>query len=444
MNSTSILAELDLYIKRHELGVRQFAEKLGLNAGTISHILNGTRKLTIDQLDRITEILGFSKGYFYTNYIHEYLVESTPNWRRIRPFLFKCAELEKLDCIREIVSFLLDNLMYSPLLFEAAEELFHAGKHEAAEILYLNVAESERKQHSERLALCQYRLFTIRIGKDQIQNFKTACQFEPYVERLDEIQQLDALKDLCNIYRSLRQWDRMEILAREMERKAKIHYFAVPRSERKIQELQKKLSRPLFVYIAYPNLLYAAAFEGRGDYEQSLQFTYEYADLSWVKETDERTLHWLKLFKDWSQANIYTNKLLSGDLDVLEDYVLYVKDRPDEILTALSNIVYTADRYHIDVDHIIRQFEAQIESYEHPQTNDFYKGQVIPSGFSEFLHKLALYYLRKGDYTNGFKYMRNGMDYYVNINKLLLANMAMLNQYNSVLEPSFLEALPER
>lgn len=78
--------------------------------------------------------------------------------------------------------------MYSTTLFELAEELFGSGNYKAAEILYENVAMSERKQYSERLALCQYRLFKIRIGKDQLSNFRLACQFEPYVELMDEIQ----------------------------------------------------------------------------------------------------------------------------------------------------------------------------------------------------------------------------------------------------------------
>ncbi|WP_283657599.1 hypothetical protein [Paenibacillus sp. RC343] len=91
-----------------------------------------------------------------------------------------------------------------------AEDFFKDGKHAAAAILYESVAISERKQYSERLALCQYRLFTINIGDDQNQNFEAACHFHPFVERLDEIDQLDALKGLANVYRSLRQWGKVD------------------------------------------------------------------------------------------------------------------------------------------------------------------------------------------------------------------------------------------
>ncbi len=433
MKSTMILTELNSYIKQHELTIRQFALELGINVGTVSHILNGTRKLTVNQLDRITEVMGFPKGHYYTEFIREYLEENNPDWRRIRPLLFNCVELDKLDCITETVNLLLDNLMYSPLLFDVAEELFQSEKYSAAEILYENVADSERKQHSERLALCQYRLFTIRIGKDQMQNFKTACQFEPFVDRLDEILQLDALKDLANVYRSLRLWDRVEIFAREMEHKARILYFTEEHSKNTFfLEQQNKLSRPLFVYIAYAKLLDACASEGRGDYGQALQYTNEYADLSWVKETDEATKYWMRLFIEWAQANTYSNNLLNGNLEVLSDYVAYVEKRPNEILSALLNILYAANRFNFNADSILQLFKSEIKAYE-PQTNDMYEDQVIPDHFAGFLYELALYYLRNCDYINGFKITMQGLEYSVKINKedIIIKYVGLFEQFRN-------------
>lgn len=403
-------------MKQQDLSVSHLARRLCLNVGTVSYILSGTRKLTIDQLDRITEVLGFSKGHFYTNFIHEYLEDSTPDWRRIRPFLFNCVELNRLDCIREIVNLLLDNLMYSQTLFEVAEELFQAGKYEAAEILYENVADSERKQHSERLAMCQYRLFKIRIGKDQMLNFKNVCQFEPYVDRLDEVFQLEALKDLANVYRSLQQWDNVEKFTREMEKKAKILYFHEPRSENVFQEYQAKLGRPMFVYIAYASLLYACVAEGRGDYELALQYTYEYADLSWVRESDNDTEHWKHLYAEWAQANTYANKIMSGDCSILSDYVNYIETRPDEVYTALLNMLFAANRYHFDLDFVLLQFDSKIKEYA-PHINQLYRTEIMFDYFDSFLYELTLYYLRTSNFANGFTSLLQGLDLSCKINK---------------------------
>ena len=52
----------------------------------------------------------------------------------------------------------MENITYAPMLFEMAES-FYNEKYNATAALYECVAESEKFQHSERLALCHYRLF---------------------------------------------------------------------------------------------------------------------------------------------------------------------------------------------------------------------------------------------------------------------------------------------
>lgn len=68
------------------------------------------------------------------------------------------------------------------------------------------------------------------------------------MERLDEVDQLDALKELANTYRSLRHWDRVEQFACEMGCKAKLQYDLKEQSNRKIAESSKTTSRLFFLY----------------------------------------------------------------------------------------------------------------------------------------------------------------------------------------------------
>jgi hypothetical protein len=197
-------------MKQRYLNISRFEEMTGINAGTMSSLLNGNRVMAVNQLDRITAALELPECHFYEQYIHEYLNEASPNWRRIKPFLYRCAELNKPDCLKQTATLLMDHLVYSPLLFDTAEDLFRDDKDAVAAILYQCVAESETRQHSERLALCHYRLFLLRIrDHKQAENLRAATQFEIYVDRLDEIDQLDALKELANIYRSFNPWRRL-------------------------------------------------------------------------------------------------------------------------------------------------------------------------------------------------------------------------------------------
>lgn len=214
-HTPTIRAELDRYLKQESMSLTQFGHIAGMNRGIVSAIVTGNKSMSVNQLDLITEAMDLPEGYFYDLFIENYIIDTPPNMRRIEPFLFRCAELDKLDAIRRVVGSIMDNVLYSPKLFDIAEVLLAQGRHEAALLLYEGVAEAEKYQHSERLAICQYRIFTIQVGDDQSRNLSAATIFEAFVERLDEIDQLDALKDLANVYRSLRKWNKVDEAAKK-------------------------------------------------------------------------------------------------------------------------------------------------------------------------------------------------------------------------------------
>lgn len=415
------------------LNISQLGKISGLNPGTISSILSGNKVIAVDQLDRITSVMKLEHGHFYEQYIEECLVNAPLNWRRVRPFLYRCAELGKLSCMEKAVALLIDNLTYSPLLFETAEDFFQDNKREAAAILYEVVASSERRQHSERLALCQYRLFSLRLGEDQSKNLQAAIQFEPFVERLDEIDQLDALKDLANTYRSLGRWDKVEEFAKEMGRKAEIRYFISHGSKRRRSVDEKQPGRPLFFYIAYANLLQANVYDENGDYEQALQYIEFYADLSWVKEDDSDTLHWIGLFESWAQANRLVVKLLSGDVNILDEYVQNIRSQQDEMLTGLLNISTAANRYHFDIDSILDEFNNEISDLlTNQEINGPYTTSITIERYIDLMIELAKYYLNKMNYDIGFKRLIQGLSNatLTNNTKSILQCVKLFEQFN--------------
>jgi transcriptional regulator with XRE-family HTH domain len=405
-NITTILAEMMKYMNENGLNISDLARESKMNPGTVSSIVNGNRKFSVYQLDRITAVMGHPAGYYYERYIDEYLADSNPNWRRMSPFLYNCAKLSKLDCIQQVVDMLLDKLGYSDPLFELAEQFFKEGMNEAAAILYENVALTEKKQYSERLAICQYRLFVTRQGDDSEKNYEAAVQFETYVDRLDEIDQLDALKDLVNTYRSLRKWDKVNKFAKILGNLAEIQYKLELQQQKTQKENTKKPSAPPFAYWAFSHLLRAEVCNEKKDYEQALQHTYTYADLSWVNETDEDTLKWKGRYKEWAEANTYVNKLLSGEASVLSDYIDYFSSREDEVLTALDNVISAANQYNINVDDILQRFETEILSLLKEQKNvGVYNLRIIEERYTHFLKELAVYHLRREMFSEGFRFL---------------------------------------
>ncbi|MET3208708.1 UNVERIFIED_CONTAM: transcriptional regulator with XRE-family HTH domain [Paenibacillus sp. PvR008] len=149
-NTPTVSAKFEDYLKQNDMTLAQFAEYSGVHQRTLSNWIIQHRPVSVQQLDRITVAMGLPEGDFYDLYIENYIIDLPQNMRRIEPLLYRCAELDKLEAIRRMVGHIMDKLMYSPRLYQIAETLFSQPQHAAALLLYENVAEVEKYQHSER------------------------------------------------------------------------------------------------------------------------------------------------------------------------------------------------------------------------------------------------------------------------------------------------------
>lgn len=435
MESTiTISGEIQLFLSKHEMTINRFAELSRVNSGTLSTIINENRNMSVRELDRITKIMEHEDGYFYDQYISEYIFRKTPSWRRIKALIKRSTELGKLDCIETIVNRLLENLLHVPRLFEMAEELFERKYNEAAMILYKAVSEHEKYQHSERLALCQFRLFQLTLGKDLDTNFKAATIFECYVDRLDPPYRLDALVELAYVYGTLHRWDKVMELAQELHRIATIEYEMESNLYRKRSEVRKS-QKPIFSYILYSYLMHSVVYEERGIYDKALQYTSLYEDTDWIQEKTEESERIISQFKEWAIANKYLYRLLSGDFNALEGYVNYASSREDEIPTSLYKIVLAANLYNFKIDGILEQFAAYIpfKATTYKSKINEYNKPIMYEQYIRFLIELGKYYLRN-DIEGGIKSILHGLDLSVRIHseRGIIKCMALFEQHRNL------------
>ncbi|KKO54316.1 DNA-binding protein [Paenibacillus sp. DMB20] len=412
MVPTDISTELLRYIKKEALSISSFANKSGINSGTLSRFINRQQPLSLSNLDVITRAMNLEEGYFYSLYVNE----SSPNWRRLGPFIMRCAELGKLDCIVQAIDMMMDNPAYSPLLFDSAEELYHKGNKEAALIIYKKVAEGEKYQHSERLSLCHYRIFTCSLNSDQENNLDCAIQFESYIQRVPEAVQLDALKDLTNTLLSLRKWNKAKTYAQEMGRIARMLY-AQKHDQNRSNRKHTQPAKPLFGYILYSDLLLGSIAADNDDYDQAQYYLSRYEDQSWIIETDERAEETKAQFRDWAKGNRLLYQLMKGNTDVLEPYVEYISSRENEILRALFKIIQAAKIHHFEIDTYLERFEGLIREHLHRGgTVGSYPGHLIDDRFANFLTDIGEYYLRRNNILKGIQYILDGLEVSYRIN----------------------------
>lgn len=406
-HTTRIRSELEKYIKRKGMTNSQFAEKAGINPGTISAIINGTRPIAMRQLDLIIAGMDLEEGSLYDLYIDDSFIDLPPNWRRLQPLLYRCAELNKLDCMRRVLGIVMDNLSYLPGLFDTAEEFYALGYSEAAIMLYKMVAEGEKYQHSERLAVCQYRLFLLMRSKDQRANLRIALHFEAYLDRLSDEEQLDALIDLMNLYASLDEHDRVIELADIAIAKAKSPYVKVT----------EKNKRPYFAYEPSSYLMKAGAYGRKKEYEKALHYTRLYGEMEFPEPANEVEEGYIKRYREWALSNTYALKLLMGKEEVLQDYIDYLKKRKADPLPVLFTIIQSANLHDFNIDEILVTFEHRISNYlDEKYLKEIYEDQADSDRLVKFLYELGLYYLKHGQFEDGLNYVLNSLANSIKIN----------------------------
>lgn len=435
ISTTTIRAEIEDHIKQRGTTLHQFAELAEVNVGTLSGIISGNRPISVGQLDRITTVMGFPEGHFYDLYVNECLIPPGAHWRRLRPFLLRCAELERYDCLKQVLNCLLEDLKQIGGIYDTAEMMFSEGWKQAATLLYESVIECERSNHSERLAMSYFRLYQI-FQNDVIKGFKAAMQFLPYRYRVPEAISLEGLLMLTETYAIRLDWVEVENYACELRTLARVMY------DKKIwKDPEFTPEKPLVYYYGMASLFMSGSYDYQGRLEESRKWIAEYADLSWFEGLDEAGRAEVALLKTFAKANFICVDIKSGNRSRISEYVEFLEQHPDEIVEGLITLIESANRHHFFVDDVITKFSGEIEKYrlsgkerwqsKRIGTDNNTKAPPYYFRYSVFFQDYALYNFRKGLFREGIKDILYSMKVSLKLSSkdLLTNSMAIFELY---------------
>ncbi|MGG1880595.1 hypothetical protein ABDI30_23925 [Paenibacillus cisolokensis] len=164
---------------------------------------------------------------------------------------------------------------------------------------------------------------------------------------------MDALEDLTNTLLSLQKWDKAKIYAQEMGRISRLLYTLHPHKNSKSKKKDIPPKKPLFGYILYSDLILGSiAAEKSSNYNEALYYVSCYENQSWIVESDAVSEGIKKKFTNWAKGNRYLYQLMSGNFQVIDEYMAYISSLENEILRALFRIVHAAIVYHWNIDNI--------------------------------------------------------------------------------------------
>ncbi|EHS55315.1 hypothetical protein [Paenibacillus sp. Aloe-11] len=410
-HTPTIRSKIETELKQRGYSFSSFSKISSINRGTFSTMLNSNppKPISVRQMDLITKALGYPEGWLYELYIDECFYAGKGHWKRIKPFLLRCVELERKDCIQKVLSRLTEDLSYVLTIFELAEELHKGGKE--AIPFYECVVENERYYHSERLAISQYRLFSYSLNKDLENNRQQAIKFAPYRKNLPENHQLDALLKLANVYYQVDDCETTIQYAKELEVIATNIYQQQIQARLKKREVKAlNTERHLIVYYGQAYLMQGNILEKQGRYEEAMEFIPYYADLTAFEGLDEVGILEVRKFEMWAKANHLNLEILMGDITNLPAYVELIRDNPQEILLGLLTILESANTYNYTIDDILILFDENINEFRDLRTNiSYYKTNYNLVTYSRFFLELSRYYFNKGNYSEAIDSMLNSL-----------------------------------
>ncbi|KKD52230.1 MULTISPECIES: helix-turn-helix domain-containing protein [Paenibacillus] len=408
-HTPTIRSTIETELKQRGYTFSSFSKISGINRGTFSTMLNSNppKPISVRQMDLITKALGYPEGWLYELYIDECFHEGKGHWKRIKPFLLRCVELERKECIQKVLSRLTEDLSYVSTVFEFAEELHEGGKENEAVPFYECVIENERYYHSERLAVSQYRLFSCSLNKDLENNRQQAIKFAPFRRKLPDNYQLDALLKLANAYFQLDDCGTVIQYAEELRVLATNIYQQQVREKLKSREVKPlNTERRLVVYYGQSFLLKGNAYEKQGLYQKALTFIPYYADLSGFEDLDDIGRIEAEKFKMWAKANQLNLEILMGKMESLPAYVELLRNNPPEILHGLLTIVESANVYNYPIDEILTLFAEKIDKFKELNTNiSYYHTNYNLITYSRFFLELSRYYFNTGAYLKAMDVM---------------------------------------
>lgn len=72
-----------------------------------------------------------------------------------------------------------------------------------------------------------------------------------------------------------------------------------------------------------------------------------------IQEKDEEAKRILGQFSEWAVANTFLYRLMSGEVDVLNEYANYIASQEDEIFIAVWHMVQATNLYGLNIDSIL-------------------------------------------------------------------------------------------
>ncbi|UPK43944.1 DNA-binding protein [Paenibacillus pabuli] len=120
--------------------------------------------------------------------------------------------------------------------------------------------------------------------------------------------------------------------------------------------------RPFIFYHGFSLQMRGMAHQKMGQVDQARACIDQYAELGWIEDLDEAGRQVVQEFRFRAQLNRYGLEIDAGNAELLEAYVNFLIEHPEECIEGLRTIVVAAVRYRWQIDRVLHMITRQVQS----------------------------------------------------------------------------------
>ncbi|GED72598.1 hypothetical protein BRE01_63000 [Brevibacillus reuszeri] len=390
--SANLRDKIQYWLHKQNWKHSHLALATGIQKSAISYLMNGERKFTVEQLDKVTQALGFEKGEFYSDFGYELLDEKTGQYKlaKCSTFIKEIAVLGKFDILNRLTNNLLEcSPKYVKVLFDSAEELYEKKEYKAAEPLYKTTSTEVRNRQDYKLSLSIYKQFMIarksmledndgvKTCKDLMLKLTDYLELLPIEDKLEAYIEVIVFYNLIEDYQNtLRYAERLISLIEDLL----------------IDIERNKLNKTIIKEYENEARMYKGfAFKGLEKYQESLNEIQKYSSFN-------------DNYQRFAIGNECLVKLLMGEWCNSNKYL--DNSMNEKKRSILLPVILEAGIKHSNYDEITRYLsnnEGILDQIEHDNTSIGLKHKLITYQY------IAVYYLNTGHDEQGINYLLKSM-----------------------------------
>ncbi|WP_025690218.1 hypothetical protein [Paenibacillus zanthoxyli] len=211
---------------------------------------------------------------------------------------------------------------------------------------------------------------------------------------------LDKAFELFRLSYKQNDWNEADLIATHMQAMADSLYKSQLKQANVFPGLQLPLRRPLVFYIGYSYLAKSIVYQKQGRYDAAREYIDKYANLDGLVGLDQEGQEEVQRFKHFAKANSYAIDLLSGKLEVLDEYHNFIKENEEEILPGLITMLEAANLNKWNIDQLLDTYIPKeletFSSFEDTGNRVYY---------IKLLHQLSIYRMNQQRYPDAINYI---------------------------------------